>query len=477
VYINGPDFNRLLQQNIQSLTHLTQQLSTGKRVNQASDDVAGLQISTRLTSQENGTKQAIQNIQNGISLLQTTDGSLSTIQNMLQRIRELAVQGQNGTYTSDQKQSIQNEMQSLVNGINQIAKNTNFNGIGLLSGKSVNLSGVPTTQKVVINNIPVNTTPGAKTTVEFWMNWSGKDSVMPFGWNNAYDLYLSGGKFGFNTGQGNVYGISNNSNLKNTWVQVTAVFDNGVPNSNNNALYLNGEKQQISDQWTASPTTASDTVTSTAYIGDWGAVGKWLDSYDFSGQIDELKIWSGQRTDEQIQSDMYSTILSNDNNLLGYWNLNDSTLKDQTKNGNNGQLLNGASIVNNGVSQSISVHTGSEANSTNDMNLFAVSDQTLNLTNITLGDPDLLKKVDNAFNGISVQRGEIGAKINQYNYNIEAQQNILQNTEAANMRIQDLDMATASSEMTKEEIKMSTTTKMIAINNSNYEQKMKMLFS
>lgn len=127
--INSTYFNRTLRNNMEKLTTFTNKLSTGKRINSASDDASGLQISTRMTAQNRGNTQAIRNTKNGISLLQTADGSLATIQDMLQRIRELSIQGKNDTYSTEQKQSIQNEILSLTNGINQITKNTNFNGI------------------------------------------------------------------------------------------------------------------------------------------------------------------------------------------------------------------------------------------------------------------------------------------------------------------------------------------------------------
>ena len=88
-----------ISKNTRSLSEAMDQLSTGKRINSASDDAAGLAISSRMTSQINGLDQAVRNANDGISLLQTAEGATIEISDMLQRMRELAVQASNDTYT------------------------------------------------------------------------------------------------------------------------------------------------------------------------------------------------------------------------------------------------------------------------------------------------------------------------------------------------------------------------------------------
>jgi len=139
--------------------------------------------------------------------------------------------------------------------------------------------------KVEIIGIPVDTTPGARNTVEFLMYWDGTSGKMPFGWNTSYDLWISNSCFGFNTGQGNIYGIPS-AGLDNRWVNVRVIFYNGVPSSENNAIYIDGVKQNI--YACSNNTTVSRTVTTTAYIGIWGLGG----NYYFGGEIDEFKIYN-----------------------------------------------------------------------------------------------------------------------------------------------------------------------------------------
>jgi flagellin len=111
-----------------------QQLSTGKRINRASDDSAGLAIRETMTAQINGLNNAIKNANDGISLLQTTDGALSETSSLLQRMRELAVLSVNDTYSTTQKTAMSTEYVALAAQIDQIATNTQFNGTAVLTG-------------------------------------------------------------------------------------------------------------------------------------------------------------------------------------------------------------------------------------------------------------------------------------------------------------------------------------------------------
>ncbi len=113
-----------------------QQLSSGLRINSAADDVAGYAISQRLQGQVNGLNQAAQNSQDAVSLSQTAQGSLNDVTQMLQRIRELAVQYANGTTSTTDQAAIQSEVNQLVSEIDRVGETTQFNGVNLLSGST-----------------------------------------------------------------------------------------------------------------------------------------------------------------------------------------------------------------------------------------------------------------------------------------------------------------------------------------------------
>jgi flagellin len=112
-----------------------QQLSTGKRINNAVDDVAGMAISTRLTSQIRGLNQAIRNTNDGISLIQTAEGATDQVTNMLQRMRELAVQASNDTNNTSDRSYLDLEFQALTSQIDNIANYTQWNGSDVLNQK------------------------------------------------------------------------------------------------------------------------------------------------------------------------------------------------------------------------------------------------------------------------------------------------------------------------------------------------------
>ena len=117
-----------------SLDTTYKRLSSGLRINSAKDDAAGLQISNRLTSQINGLKQGNRNANDGIALAQTAEGALDEVHNMLQRIRTLSVQSANGTNTTADRASIQEEVNNLCAEITRISCKTTFGGQKILAG-------------------------------------------------------------------------------------------------------------------------------------------------------------------------------------------------------------------------------------------------------------------------------------------------------------------------------------------------------
>jgi flagellin len=110
-----------------------EKLSSGKRINRAADDAAGLSISEKMRAQIRGLNQAARNAQDGISLIQTAEGALDEVSNMLVRLKELAVQKANGTYNNDDKSNLKLEMDSLADEIENIFTNTKFNGFDVLT--------------------------------------------------------------------------------------------------------------------------------------------------------------------------------------------------------------------------------------------------------------------------------------------------------------------------------------------------------
>ncbi len=121
-----------LTRNARDVSKSMEQLSTGKRINSAADDAAGLAISNKMTSQIRGLDQAVRNANDGVSMLQTAEGATIEITNMLQRMRELAIQSANDTYSDDDRAALNKEMVQLDQEITRIATNTKWNNMSIM---------------------------------------------------------------------------------------------------------------------------------------------------------------------------------------------------------------------------------------------------------------------------------------------------------------------------------------------------------
>src|SRR5436853_5395902 len=132
--------HRQLAQTSDRASKSMERLSSGYRINRAADDAAGLAISEKMRAQIRGLAQNQRNIGDGVSLVQTAEGALSTVHNMLQRVRELAVQYKNGTLSTTNQAAIQSEVNQLASEIERIGQTAQFNGICLLNNSATTVS-------------------------------------------------------------------------------------------------------------------------------------------------------------------------------------------------------------------------------------------------------------------------------------------------------------------------------------------------
>ncbi|MEE1166197.1 MAG: flagellin [Treponema sp.] len=126
-----------------------EKLSSGERINRAGDDASGLAVSEKMRAQIRGLNQASQNAANGISFIQTTEGYLQETTDIMQRIRELAVQSSNGIYSDEDRMQIQVEISALVSEVDRIASSAQFNGMNMLTGRFA----MPTGENVVTGSM------------------------------------------------------------------------------------------------------------------------------------------------------------------------------------------------------------------------------------------------------------------------------------------------------------------------------------
>jgi flagellin len=125
---------RVQSDSVKEVTKNMEKLASGQRINRAGDDASGLAVSEKMRAQIRGLNQASRNASDGVSFIQTTEGFMQESQDILQRVRELAVQSSNGIYTAQDRQQIQVEVSQLVDEVDRVASHAQFNGMNMLTG-------------------------------------------------------------------------------------------------------------------------------------------------------------------------------------------------------------------------------------------------------------------------------------------------------------------------------------------------------
>lgn len=223
---------------------VSEKLASGLRINKAADDAAGLAISEKMRAQIRGLKQAQRNIQDGISLIQTAEGGLSSILNPpLQRLRELAVQASNDTLTNSDRMEIQKEVDQLKQSVDEIANNTHFNGIHLLNGTSIK------TNTEVIREVGVEWEVIQSGTTDFI---SGVSSI-----NGQYIAVGENGNL-ITSSDGDTWNISNIGtqnnlyNLTSNGTQIIVFGDNGSLYTSNDGVNWSNQTFPTDGIWNPS---------------------------------------------------------------------------------------------------------------------------------------------------------------------------------------------------------------------------------
>jgi flagellin len=203
-----------LKANGRAMANAMEQLSTGKRINSASDDAAGLAISESLTAQARGLTTAVRNANDGISLVQTAEGALIEVSNMLQRMRELAVQASTETISAGQRTYLSNEAVALAEQIDNTITNTKWNGISVLSEASMDTAGI---------KIQVGDSAGQELVVKgASLTAAKKSTVIPAAWTtqplaSAGIALIDGGLSAVNNARASLGAVSN---------RLTSIVDN-----------------------------------------------------------------------------------------------------------------------------------------------------------------------------------------------------------------------------------------------------------
>ena len=190
--------NRMLGLTQSSQAKSTEKLSSGYKINRAADDAAGLSISEKMRKQIRGLTQASANAEDGISTVQTAEGALNEVQDMLQRMNELAVKAANGTQAENDRSYIQNEIDQLVTEIDRVSTTTKFNESYLLKGVNQDGTAAKLTYKTASGNITdIDENTGKK---EYALGTATKKTVTDKGEYNVSTVEVMGKKYGLVTG-------------------------------------------------------------------------------------------------------------------------------------------------------------------------------------------------------------------------------------------------------------------------------------
>ena len=441
--------NRMLGITTKSQAKSTEKLSSGYKINRAADDAAGLSISEKMRKQIRGLTQASSNAQDGISAVQTAEGALNEVQDMLQRMNELAVKAANGTQSEDDRSYIQNEIDQLTTEIDRVAETTKFNETYLLKGDQDNekaytysyatatgkaatatMSTTASTKGSKITTMTFKTTASADEQNEVAklirdqginVQYSSKDSATTGKVVNSATVSLNGtDKYTVTNTTGNDYSI------KDAKGNEIATFT--LENANL------GEKDKANaitpgtETFTASKATAGykDGDTVKYYDKDGNGIPENALSKYFSSTTNAAgTVSSTVKADAPLVYD-----------ALG--NKIDAAVADISAK----QDLTGA--------LTLTLHVGADATSNNQIsvNLDAMSAKGLGVNGLKVDGTDdtnakgSIETIKEAIQKVSTQRSALGAVQNRLEHTISNLDNVVENTTSAESQIRDTDMAT-----------------------------------
>ena len=441
--------NRMLGITTKSQAKSTEKLSSGYKINRAADDAAGLSISEKMRKQIRGLTQASSNAQDGISAVQTAEGALNEVQDMLQRMNELAVKAANGTQSEDDRSYIQNEIDQLTTEIDRVAETTKFNETYLLKGdqdneKAYTYSYATATGKAATATMSTNaSTQGSKITAMTFMATASADEqnevaklIRDQGINVQYSS-----KDSTNTGKVvNSATVSLNGTDKYT-VTNTADKKYSIKDAKGNEIAtFTLENANLGEQDKAQAFTAG-TETFTASKATAGYKdGDTVKYYDKDGNGIPENALSKYFSSTTNAAGTVSSTVKADAPLVydALGNKIDAAVADISAK----QDLTGA--------LTLTLHVGADATSNNQIsvNLDAMSAKGLGVNGLKVDGTDdtnakgSIETIKEAIQKVSTQRSALGAVQNRLEHTINNLDNVVENTTSAESQIRDTDMAT-----------------------------------
>lgn len=386
--------------NGRAMSKAMEQLSTGKRINTAADDAAGLAISSKMTAQIKGLDQAVRNANDGITLLQTAEGATIEMSNMLQRMRELAIQSANDTNTGDDRAALNSEYQQLTKEITRIASNTQWNGMSILNNTEVGAAGAAGDVGVGSRNVKFQVGANA-------------DQVINVGMKD----------FSFGTGTAATKSEAQLNLMADdlTDAEIFSIKIGGSTFTANATKVTDGTKS-------ADATTTATSLQTSLQKAIQNTVG--FENVTVSRVGSTLSV-----TDEQGRKIEAFTAAEADNTAVTATNVATIT---------NGTAASGASTP-----AVTAVFSGNAR--LNDTDITSQKN-----ANTAVG------RLDNALKAVNTERATMGATINRLTYAADNLTNVSQNASESRSRIQDTDYASATTELARTQIISQAATAMLA---------------
>ena len=428
--------NRMLGLTQSSQAKSTEKLSSGYKINRAADDAAGLSISEKMRKQIRGLTQASANAEDGISTVQTAEGALNEVQDMLQRMNELAVKASNGTNSENDRTYIQNEIDQLTTEIDRVAETTKFNETYLLKGDKDAVKGYSYTYgKATAENAAIcgklNTTAtGSNTGLRVKVEADGTASAEASKLQNELlkALQKSGARITVAAGA--------------TSTANAAISVDGYDIDADGKVSKDGKATNIKLTLTGTASNTSTVAKSDTVTLDSGAVTT-------AAKTDRVAYYDkdGNKISENALANYFTANAAGTNGTK----LKDATLYDEFRNkittiGNTDVTATKDQVG----SLKLSLHVGADATSNNkiELNLDAMSAKGLGVNGIrvdgaTSDNADAaIETIKEAIQKVSTQRSALGAVQNRLEHTISNLDNVVENTTSAESAIRDTDMAT-----------------------------------
>lgn len=454
-----------LNANSNALSKSLEKLSSGYQINSAADDAAGLAISEKMRSQIRGLDQASENAQNGTSLLQTADGALSDTEDILQRMRELAVQAASETNTDSDRQYIQDEIEQLTTQIDSIASDTTFNTQNLLDGTMGVNSTTDTTDALALGDVSITSADIASGT--YSVTLTNAATITATANTNSLGLADDGSDFTMATTT-DISGLTLGDYTLTASDAGNGTYDLELTDSDGNVVATASAASAAGTVLTSEDGTSVLFTVDASQITSAGSMNFTLGAT--LSTAGDLKV-TNATTGVSVYASAAGTELTSDTlDANGFeMTMDVDTLLSTAGTASTVTVRNNAATLQTGANEGETMKIA-----IGDMSSDALGVDELDLTT-TDGASSAIDAIDEAINKVSTQRSALGAYENRLDYTVSTNTAASENLTSAESLIRDTDMASEMAEYTKLNVLVQAATSMLAQANSQPQNVLSLL--